>query len=44
MLMDLKAPLNVGNSLPLTLVVQGKDSTREAVEILAPARPLAATM
>ncbi len=42
MLMDLKQPLKEGDSVPLTLVIEGKDGKRETVEVKAPVRPLAA--
>ncbi len=32
MLMDLKRPLQAGESLPLTLVVEGKDKKRQTIE------------
>jgi copper(I)-binding protein len=38
MLLDLKAPLKVGDAVPLTLVVEGKDGQRESVEVSAPVR------
>jgi copper(I)-binding protein len=40
MLMDLKAQLKVGDTVPLTLVVEGKDGKRETLEIKVPVRPL----
>jgi copper(I)-binding protein len=43
MLMDLKQPLAAGETVPLTLVVEGKDGKRESVEVKAPVRALAAT-
>ena len=42
MLMDLKATLKAGDTVPLTLVVEGKDGKRETVEVRAPVRPLGA--
>ena len=42
MLMDLKAPIKAGDSVPLTLVFEGADKKRESVEIKAEARQLAA--
>lgn len=42
MLMDLKAPLKAGDSIDLTLVVEGKDGKREAVQVKAPVRALGA--
>jgi periplasmic copper chaperone A len=40
MLMGLKKQLNEGDSVPLTLVVQGADGKRETVELKAPVRAL----
>ncbi|MDC8784731.1 copper chaperone PCu(A)C [Roseateles koreensis] len=40
MLMGLKAPVNVGDSVPLTLVFEGKDKIRETVDIKAEARQM----
>ena len=40
MLMDLKQQLNAGDSVPLTLVVEGKDGKRETIELNAPVKPL----
>ena len=42
MLMDLRQQLKGGDSVPLTLVVEGKDGKREVVEVKAPVRPLGA--
>lgn len=42
MLMDLKQPLKDGDSVPVTLVIEGKDGKRETVELKAPVRPLGA--
>lgn len=42
MLMDLKHPLRAGDSVALTLVVEGKDGKRESVEVNAPVRALSA--
>jgi len=42
MLMDLKATLKAGDSVPLTLVVEGKDGKRETLELKVPVRPLGA--
>jgi periplasmic copper chaperone A len=42
MLMDLKAPLKAGDTVPVTLVIEGADKKRETVEIKAPVRALAA--
>lgn len=41
MLMDLKAQVKEGDTVPLTLVFEGKDGKRESIEIKAAARPLA---
>lgn len=41
MLIDLKAQMREGESVPLTLVVEGKDGKREQIELQAPVRPLA---
>ena len=40
MLMDLKAQVKVGDTIPLTLVFEGKDKKRETVELKVPARSL----
>ena len=42
MLMDLKGPIKEGQSVTLTLVVEGKDGKRENVEVKAAVRPLTA--
>ncbi len=42
MLMDLKATLKAGESVPLTLVVEGKDGKRETLEVKAAVRALSA--
>lgn len=42
MLMDLKQPVGAGQSVPLTLVVEGRDGRRETIEVQAPVRPLGA--
>lgn len=42
MLMDLKKELRAGDSVPLTLVVEGKDGKKETLEIKAPVRALGA--
>jgi len=44
MLMDLKQPLKEGDTVPVTLVVEGRDGKRESIEVQAPVRPLAASM
>jgi copper(I)-binding protein len=41
MLMDLKQQLKPGESVPLTLVVEGKDGKRETLTVQAPVRALA---
>ena len=41
MLMDLKQQMKVGDSVPMTLVVEGKDKKRSNVEITATVKPLA---
>ena len=41
MLMDLKQPLKAGETVPLTLVVEGAGGKRETVEISAPVKALA---
>jgi copper(I)-binding protein len=41
MLMDLKQQLKAGDSVPLTLVIEGKDGKRETLQIKAPVRALA---
>ena len=40
MLMDLKAPLKEGESVAITLVVEGKDGKKESIEVKAPVKPL----
>lgn len=40
MLIDLKAPLKEGATVPLTLVVQGKDGKKDSIEVKAPVRAL----
>ena len=42
MLMDLKQQLNAGDTVPLSLVIEGKDGKRETLEVKAPVRPLGA--
>jgi copper(I)-binding protein len=42
MMMDLKGPIKEGQSVPLTLVVEGNDGKRENVEVKAVVRPLTA--
>jgi periplasmic copper chaperone A len=43
MLMDLKQPLKAGETVPVTLVVEGKDGKRETIEVKAPVKALAQT-
>ena len=40
MLMDLKGQVKEGDTVPFTLVFEGKDGKRESIEIKAPAKPL----
>lgn len=40
MLMDLKAQVKTGDTIPLTLVFEGKDKKRETVELKVPVRSL----
>jgi len=40
MLLDLKRQLKAGESVPLTLVLEGKDRKRQTVEVKAAVRPL----
>jgi len=42
MLMDLKQQLKAGDTVPLTLVVEGKDGKRDTLEIKAPVKALGA--
>ena len=42
MLMDLKQQLKAGDTVPLTLVIEGKDGKRETMKVQAPVRPLGA--
>ncbi len=41
MLMDLKKELKAGDTVPVTLVVEGKDGKRETLEVKAPVKALA---
>jgi len=43
MLMDLKAPVKAGDSVPLTLVFEGADGKRQTQEVKATARAMAVT-
>jgi len=40
MLLDLKQTLNAGDSVPVTLVIEGKDGQRETLEFRAPVKAL----
>lgn len=40
MLIDLVAQVKEGASVPLTLIVEGRDGRRETIELVAPVRPL----
>ncbi len=42
MLLDLKQQLKDGDTVPVTLVVEGKDGKKESIELKAPVKPLAA--
>jgi copper(I)-binding protein len=42
MLMDLKQQMKEGDTVPITLVVEGQDKKRESVEVNAPVRSLKA--
>jgi copper(I)-binding protein len=42
MLMDLKQQMKDGDTVPVTLVIEGKDKKRSTVEIKAPVKPLTA--
>ena len=42
MMMDLKAPLAAGQSIDMTLVVEGKDGKRETMAVKVPVRALGA--
>jgi copper(I)-binding protein len=42
MLMDLKQPLKDGDSVPLTLTLEGKDGKKETLEVKAPVKALGA--
>lgn len=41
MLMDLKQQMKEGDTVPLSLVVEGKDKKRTTIEVKAPVKPLA---
>lgn len=40
MLMDLKRQLKEGETVPVTLTVEGKDGKKETIEVKAPVKPL----
>jgi len=40
MLIDLKQPLKAGDTVPVKLVIEGKDGKRETVDVTAPVRAL----
>ncbi len=42
MMMDLKAPLKAGDSVALTLLVEGKDGKKETIAVNAPVKALGA--
>jgi copper(I)-binding protein len=42
MLLDLKQQLKAGQTVPVTLVIEGKDGRRESIEIKAPVQALGA--
>jgi copper(I)-binding protein len=44
MLMDLKRPLNEGDTVPVTLIVESRDGKRETIDVQAPVRALGAAM
>jgi hypothetical protein len=41
MLMALKQQVKEGDTVPMTLVVEGKDKKRSTIEVKAPVKPLA---
>ena len=43
MLMELKKPLQAGESVPITLVIETRDNKRQTIEVNAPVRALADT-
>jgi periplasmic copper chaperone A len=43
MLMDLKQDFKAGATVPLTLLVEGADGTRQTLQVQAPVRALGAT-
>jgi periplasmic copper chaperone A len=44
MLMDLKQPLKEGETVAVTLTIEGKDGRKETVEVKAPVKPLGGAM
>ena len=42
MLIDLKQPLKEGDTVPITLTIEGKDGKKESLSVTAPVRALAA--
>ncbi len=44
MLMNLYQPVAAGDTVPITLVVEGKDGKRQSIAINAPARPLTSSV
>jgi copper(I)-binding protein len=44
MLMDLKQQLKAGDTVPVTLVVEGADGKRKNIEVQAPVKPLGGAM
>jgi copper(I)-binding protein len=42
MLMDLKQPINAGDTVPISLVVEGKDGKKETIDVKAPVKALGA--
>jgi hypothetical protein len=42
MLMDLKQEIKAGDSVPVTFLVEGKDGSKQTVEVKAPVRALGA--
>lgn len=43
MMMDLKRQMKAGESVPMTLVFQGKGKKQETVEVQVPVKPLSYT-
>jgi periplasmic copper chaperone A len=44
MLMDLKQQLQPGETVPMSLVIEGKDGKKETLELKVPVKPLSAMM